>query len=39
MLKETESMTKYAEAALDAMKRIENGETPQLAWEEATSSI
>lgn len=32
-------MTKYAKAALDAMKRIENGETPQLAWENATIEV
>jgi hypothetical protein len=32
-------MTKYAEAALNAVKRIENGETPQLAWENATIEV
>jgi hypothetical protein len=32
-------MTKYAQAALDAMRRIKNGEMIQLAWESATIDL
>jgi hypothetical protein len=32
-------MSRYAKAALNAVKRIENGARPQLAWENATIEL
>jgi hypothetical protein len=37
--KETKNMSRYAKATLNAVKRIENGETPPLAWENATVEL